>query len=530
MAAEELPAQDVIDYILAPAISNQDIDLVDNRLVIFCVDISGSMGVTSKVPALLAEWSAMRGTNSEYISRWECMKMAVARQLEYLCVTSPNKKVVLMTFNFEVCIYGDSSQAPVILAGDKLESAEALSACVARTLTNTDFQPVSQTRERLLRQLETLEENGGTALGPALWTAVQIAVRHQTGAEVVVFSDGQPNIGVGSLDQEQHKAAAHFYAHAGQLAKLHKTTISIMGIDPGTEGESGCGLEHLVECTKISGGTINTLNPLELNRQIRQLAQQPVVATDVNLCLRLPPGFCFNGDTASPLVQEYGSVTSQTDLTFHFGLDATLLMDKESYAWPDRLPFQAQITYTRSTDGMRCLRVVSSSRRVTDSRDMAEQHANLAVVALGAVQQTAALADAGEVQQATQRLQAVAKLMSRTAKSDRQQEEYSCFVNESAPLTQQLSQQLARATDSRPQAKSDMTAKVYNKFQKAPKVQFLVRRRRFMPVHEVLMKPLFNNRLEPKNAKRLSAAKATKHWPAHITKYAASSYIGAMLK
>ena len=66
-----------------------------------------------------------------------------------------------------------------------------------------------------------------------------------------------------------------------------------------------CGLEHLEDCARVSSGTINTLNPLELNRQIRQLAQNPVVATDVQLTIRLPRGFAF--EHAAQVANRWGT-------------------------------------------------------------------------------------------------------------------------------------------------------------------------------------------------------------------------------
>jgi hypothetical protein len=116
------------------------------------MDISGSMCVSTEVPALQNEWKALRqgggkvtahahahtrthvthmmraqskeeknkeinasfnaensyqympreNRNASYISRLECMQAAVDTQLQRLKVQSPNKKVVLITFNNEV--------------------------------------------------------------------------------------------------------------------------------------------------------------------------------------------------------------------------------------------------------------------------------------------------------------------------------------------------------------------------------------------------------------------------------------------
>merc|ERR1719397_107737 len=56
------------------------------ELVIFCIDVSGSMNSTTKIPELQAEWMKLNnnGAPKEYISRLECIQLAVQRQLERL--------------------------------------------------------------------------------------------------------------------------------------------------------------------------------------------------------------------------------------------------------------------------------------------------------------------------------------------------------------------------------------------------------------------------------------------------------------
>ena len=68
-----------------------------SNLVIFAVDISGSMSTTVEVPALQAEWSSVTGRGggggARYISRLEAIKEAVCRHLDHMSVTEPRNKV-----------------------------------------------------------------------------------------------------------------------------------------------------------------------------------------------------------------------------------------------------------------------------------------------------------------------------------------------------------------------------------------------------------------------------------------------------
>jgi hypothetical protein len=67
--------------------------------------------------------------------------------------------------------------------------------------------------------------------------------------------------GIGNLDDKSDTA---FYQNIGIFAKNSSTTISIIGI----EG-SDCGVSNLGVCSDLSNGTVNVVNPLELQRQMR---------------------------------------------------------------------------------------------------------------------------------------------------------------------------------------------------------------------------------------------------------------------
>lgn len=114
MSEHELPKHQVLEYLLEPP-APKDQHKEDNELVIFCVDVSGSMCVTAEIPALQAEWAKLRGVGSApeqssnlnpegadqylpgqrrdaaYLSRLQCMKAALDMHLERLHKLHPNK-------------------------------------------------------------------------------------------------------------------------------------------------------------------------------------------------------------------------------------------------------------------------------------------------------------------------------------------------------------------------------------------------------------------------------------------------------
>lgn len=64
----------------------------------------------------------------------------------------------------------------------------------------------------------------------------------------------------------------------GEHAKGAHTVVSILGIEGGS-----CAMDILSSCAGITNGTVNILHPLEMVRQIRLIAQNPTVATDVEV-------------------------------------------------------------------------------------------------------------------------------------------------------------------------------------------------------------------------------------------------------
>lgn len=64
-----------------------------------------------------------------------------------------------------------------------------------------------------------LEENGGTALGPALYFSVLLAAR-KPGGQVLLCTDGAANVGLGrlDLDDDELKISEQFYENIISLA------------------------------------------------------------------------------------------------------------------------------------------------------------------------------------------------------------------------------------------------------------------------------------------------------------------------
>jgi len=84
------------------------------------------------------------------------------------------------------------------------------------------------------------------------------------------------------------------------------------------------------------------------------------------------------------------------------------------------LPFQVQILFTK-LDGMKCVRVITKLQPVTFDKQVAEAKANIAVLGMNAVQQSAKLASKGKYSDARMYNLANKQALSRAAKTPQQQ-------------------------------------------------------------------------------------------------------------
>ncbi|XP_077868957.1 circularly permutated Ras protein 1-like [Saccoglossus kowalevskii] len=237
----EIPKKDDVTYMLQPSPGTTDPAgyFGDDSIIIFVMDVSGSMCVTTPVPGkfpLRANDSTRalelyntspdtdqympserRGTT--YVSRLQAMQSAVDHNLSKLCKDCSTKRIGLVSFNNEVTVIGDGSDTPITLAGDKLYDKENLISFGSQ-LPLPMF--IKETRNVLADKIFNLEEGGQTALGPSLLVSVAMASQ-KAGSKVIICTDGKANIGLGSLEAEEddmaYDTAAMFYEDLGTYAR-----------------------------------------------------------------------------------------------------------------------------------------------------------------------------------------------------------------------------------------------------------------------------------------------------------------------
>ena len=121
----DLPKHEDATYLVAPApvVQGSDMTGVDDSMVFFLIDVSGSMSSTTLVQgafelpnALKLEERAaeqfggeplIRQRHQTYVSRLQGVQMAVAANLDKLVKDAPTKRAALLAFNHEITYYGE---------------------------------------------------------------------------------------------------------------------------------------------------------------------------------------------------------------------------------------------------------------------------------------------------------------------------------------------------------------------------------------------------------------------------------------
>eukprot|EP00296_Roombia_truncata_P000036 JP435694.1.p1 GENE.JP435694.1~~JP435694.1.p1 ORF type:complete len:634 (-),score=149.18 JP435694.1:71-1906(-) len=425
---EEMPQSQTVDYILESALGAATENSTGN--VIFCLDTSGSMCVTSEVKGDLRlrgqeqrmadlqklnterenQYLPGQARNVTYVSRLQCTQAAVKDRLDEMTQQSPNQNTGLVLFGNDVTIVGDAvaAVATPVLTGDKLSSWDA---CVeAGKATNLEHG-VKHCNQALTDKIFSVDEMGATALGPALVTSIAMASR-QAGSKVVICTDGLANIGMGSLENlntdEDHQAVQDWYTRVGEFAADQGVTVSIVSIK-GTD----CNMEYLGSVATATGGTVNIVDPLRLTKEFSSMLADEVIATNVTATLKLHSGMFFKNEDSetSEVSRDMGNVTKFSEITFEYGVRSTA---KAMFGGLRDLPFQLQIRY-KKMNGMKCIRVVTQSQPITSARDVAEEDMDVNVLGANVAQQSAQLAMDGNYGWARANLASNMRLMSRAS-------------------------------------------------------------------------------------------------------------------
>jgi actin beta/gamma 1 len=254
------------------------------RLVVFCVDTSGSMGATTdmsgKGVVLHNGWKEKK--IFKHVSRLQFVQSAVRAKILALARTDPSAIPVLLTFGSTVKIHLPDGTTAVV-EGKTLKQTNTLlvkGVSLVKRFTSCasggSLNGMRSSVKTLLTQLHAVEVAGCTAMGPALATAVGMCSNHK-GSQIVVCTDGCANVGIGSLDSKG-KDPEGFYTSIALAAKSGGTSVSILTLE-------GCeaGMETLGTAADLTSGRVTVVDPQDLVQSFSSMASEIIVGTNVIL-------------------------------------------------------------------------------------------------------------------------------------------------------------------------------------------------------------------------------------------------------
>eukprot|EP00063_Salmo_salar_P087049 XP_014061884.1 PREDICTED: circularly permutated Ras protein 1-like isoform X1 [Salmo salar] len=439
------------DVIYLPLQTDQDYENLEDVMVVFCVDISGSMSVTSEV----TPGNAMR--SATYVSRLQSIQDALQRALSSLLKTSPHRRVAIVTFNDEVVVYGDGSGVPVSLRDWALVDYDYL-----RQQGQQYNTPhcIAESYQHLSRRVKELREHGATALGPAALVSVAMASRF-VGSKVILCTDGRANIGLGEMESPapfSSPQSPYFYRQLANEAANKGVIVSVMTFE-GTD----CRLAEVGLLADQTGGRVNIVNIGTVATEIQSALADNILATGVTATLLAADGMYFPYEECNHcLVRDIGNVTEGVEITFQFACkpDST-----ESFMRRDRLPFQLQLSFT-TRDQQKVTRIITEQRRVTTSSWVWAGSLNMSVLGVHCAQLCARLTMKGRVHEAQRQLRAQQDLLkdiSEQRSNPKEESIYGNWINTMTTICDDLT------TDSQ-LALSDEAAKVVYQMKRASSV------------------------------------------------------------
>ncbi|XP_043561948.1 circularly permutated Ras protein 1 [Chiloscyllium plagiosum] len=403
------------DVIYLSGSTNEDYINVDDSLVVFCIDVSGSMCATNEIEV------SDDSSRTVHVSRLQSVQEAILRSLSLMTQTCPQKRVALVTFNDEVTVYGDGLGEPIRLSDYQLLDSDYLK---ERGREFPAPRCIAESLQALNYRVHEMREQGATALGPAALISVSIASK-KPGSKVIICTDGRANTGLGyleSVEEDIYECSRQFYTDVGEQATLSGVIVSVLTIE-GTD----CRLAELGKLADQSGGRINIVDPTNLSKEIQATLEDDVIATNATVTFVVPEQmyFGYEEETGNKYVKRIGNVTKDTELTFEFGI-------KEGHVQAvqviEKLPFQLQVSFTTQDNRQAC-RVISQERHITSNSSLVEDNVNITVLGIHAAQLSGRLTMEGKVKEARREVEAQKELIQKIVEKKQNQKEEDIYQN-----------------------------------------------------------------------------------------------------
>lgn len=440
---EEKPVDECVDYfienVLNSNLSNNETKLMNDKTIIFCFDVSGSMCVTEPVIGnykikgdylnkykddlmKFSDGSSQFYNNynkgKTYISRLQALQSGIESNLKLLSKKYPKLKVGIVTFNNEVICYGDCNSLNdiTIVNGNNLnndseiiKAAEKSESLLIKTLDNN--------LDNLIKTIYSIEELGQTSLGPAILFSVHLIKNANRGSKIILCTDGMANIGLGNMEElvnlskDNNKDFENLYMKTLENVKSFYSDLGEFAVSKGIiinlltfEGEES-NIEILgILCDK-TGGEIERLKTTEVINNFSNLMENEVIATNVEISIKLPKFMTFRNEEQSNLShyksqlnKKIGNATNETELYCEYTVKSTKDLQDENINNLEDIKeayFQTIVNYT-NMEGNKCTRVITKKQILSTDKELINSQAIYDILCVNALKKCGDLAKKGD--------------------------------------------------------------------------------------------------------------------------------------
>ena len=237
----------------------------EEKVLIFCIDVSGSMDF-----------------QVEGKSRLESVQEAIADEISRFKFEKEAIKVGLITFGSYVTLIGDGHKFKQTRLDTSLyKNFEGLAQDVSKI--NNFCYPVSTSFKSLKEVVGDLSTYGATALGPALLSAVELASKGGIGSKVILCTDGEANVGIGGSFSDDRFT---FYERMANYAKEKKVMVNILSL----KGDK-CNLKELGKLSYATSGLVMKINPKALGTEFSKIIEEKILGSESKLVIKLNKRF-----------------------------------------------------------------------------------------------------------------------------------------------------------------------------------------------------------------------------------------------
>lgn len=344
---EVILAGDDTDFVIKPppdtTDSGTDTVAIGGKSFLALIDVSGSMA----------------GANLSAVKR------SLNTSIDSLAANSPDTYFGLVEFESSVHYRDLETGMGIQLPYESFASYDKIVEETKKLLDKIKLVPVGKNSDKLKRYVDSLRDQGGTALGPAVAMA-SVIVKHRNVGRVVLLTDGLANEGIGALEGYQVTPANRFYEDLGKTFMDLGSAVDVVGIASG----AGMELKTLGLLAEATGGQMYYVTPNELDRSISELAGARLLGRDVQVKLVTPKGIKVKdaSGVSRAVIEELtkkkeskiGVVGEDHELYFE--------VEPESEIKELEVPIQVQVEYT-DEEGARRVRAVTTKLKVTKKED-----------------------------------------------------------------------------------------------------------------------------------------------------------------